>query len=138
MINLDFGDLQAEFKKILSKPRTKTFKPTEPDVHYLTPKRACRVWDILVTDDFDPYFSIAEYWEVKNLNHFMGKQAVFHSHPVGKVCFASDFCHQYGYLPTGVEDPRFIQAFYRKWKHLYENPYVPSSSDQLLNFNIEF
>jgi hypothetical protein len=45
---------------------------------------------------------------------------VIHGHYKHELCAASFFCHEYGWKPEAVHNPRFVALFNQKWKVYYE------------------
>lgn len=50
----------------------------------------------------------------------MEETFVVHGHYQGEHCFASHYCHEYGFWPGPEHNPSFRAQFERKWKEAYD------------------
>lgn len=93
-----------------------------PVANYHKPNIARFSCSILVPEDFVWHSSIFNYWDegiYRNPFPHSSATMILHGHPFTQwYCLGDDFCHVYGYAPTGKESPRFLKGFYEKWPYL--------------------
>lgn len=109
-VNLKIGDLLKKLTEDV-KPRSQI---------YPKPNYAYKSFAILVSENVEidwwsathcsSYKEVVEFYDVGDW--------IIHGHSSSDYCRNDHFCHVYGYRPSSDLNPKFVQAFYRKWSYL--------------------
>lgn len=82
---------------------------------YEKPYKAYKNFAVLIPWDFYWTPTTVEFWGTTPAIPEPLTTYICHGHSKERYCRNDYYCHVFGYRPTGKEDPRFIEAFYKKW-----------------------
>lgn len=128
-LDLSFGE---EPKKKLSfdeqlKELVKGLKKNKPEPvaiiiqanRFPQPNKWRHEFEVFVPPDYVSKPATYEFWNYDGIPLLskLDYNLIYHGHEKQFFCRRTDYCHVYGYRPTGDEG-EFAENFYKKWRYL--------------------